>query len=109
MKEQDRLMVLEIKKRIPHELQQHLRKLIIFGSRARGEGKEDSDLDVLALVDEKTPEIENVLDRAAYSTMWDYDFKPIVSLKVLSESHFYEAARRGFSFYRYVEQEGITV
>jgi uncharacterized protein len=109
MDERDKQMVRELKKRLPRDMQKRVRKLIIFGSRARGEGGEDSDLDIVALVDEKTPPIEKALDGAAYSTMWDYDFKPVLSLKVFSEAHFRNAVKRGFSFYRHVEQEGVAV
>ena len=109
MEERDRQIVLELRKRLPQEVQEHLSKLVVFGSRARGEEGDDSDLDVVALVDEKTPEIEKALDAAAYSIMWDHDFRPVVSLKVFSEYDFHDAVRRGFSFYRHVDQEGIAV
>ena len=69
----------------------------------------DSDLDLVALVDEKNSEIENILDDVAYDVMWDYDFQPIISLKVFSEAHFKSAVERGFSFYRNVEKNGISL
>lgn len=80
-----------------------------YGSRARGDATEDSDLDLVALVDEKTPEIEQMLDDISYKLMWDHDFKPIISLKVFGEDRFREAAAKGFSFYRNVEREGVTI
>lgn len=107
MDERDRALIEEFKKRLPAKVARHLRKIIIFGSRARGEATEDSDLDVIALVDEKTPEIEKHLEDAAYQVMWDHDFKPIISLKVFAESQFYNAVNRGFSFYRHIEKEGV--
>ncbi|MEW6263161.1 MAG: nucleotidyltransferase domain-containing protein [Thermodesulfobacteriota bacterium] len=80
-----------------------------FGSRARGEGTEESDLDLIALVDTKTPELEQGIEDAVYGLMWDHDFKPIISLKIFEEIHFREAVRQGFSFYRNVEREGLRV
>jgi predicted nucleotidyltransferase len=109
MEEKDRQIVLELKRRLPADVRDHLKKLIVFGSRARGEGAEDSDLDLIALVDKKDAEIENKLDDIAYSVMWDYDFKPIISLKVFAESRFKNAAAKGFSFYRNVERDGIAL
>jgi predicted nucleotidyltransferase len=109
MDKRDRQIVHELRSRLPLEIQGRVRKLIVFGSRAREEGDENSDLDVVALVDEKTGGLEEILDGIAYSTMWDYDFKPILSLKVFSESHFRDMVKRGFSFYRHVEQEGIAL
>lgn len=109
MDERDRALIEELKNRLSAEIAGHLRKIIIFGSRVRGEAVEGSDLDVIALVDEKTPEVEKKLEDIAYQVMWDHDFKPIISLKVFSESQFYGDSNRGFSFYRYVEKEGVTV
>jgi len=109
MKEQDRKIVLELKKRLSADLQKRVTKFILYGSRARGVAEEDSDLDLIALVDEKTPEIERALDDLAYGVMWDYDFKPVISLKVFSEERFRSSTEKGRSFYRHVEKEGITV
>ncbi|MFZ5997246.1 MAG: nucleotidyltransferase domain-containing protein [Nitrospirota bacterium] len=109
MDERDRALIEEFKKRLPPDLAGHLRRLVVFGSRARGESVEGSDLDLIALVDSRTPEIEKRLEDIAYQVMWDHDFNPIISLKVLSESRFYDALNRGFSFYRQVEKEGVSV
>lgn len=109
MKEQDRKIVLELKKRLPADLQKRVIKFILYGSRARGVDAEDSDLDLVALVDENTPEIERALDDLAYGVMWDYDFKPVISLKVFSEARFRSSTEKGMSFYRHVEKEGIPI
>lgn len=109
MNEQDRKIILELKSRLSADLRKRLIKLILYGSRARGGGMEDSDLDLVALVDEKTPEIEGALDEVAYGVMWDHDFKPIISLKVFSEARFRSATEKGLSFYKHVEKEGISI
>jgi predicted nucleotidyltransferase len=69
LKEQNRKIVLELKRRLSADLQKRVIKLILYGSRARGIYAEDSDLDLVALVDEKTPEIESALDDLAYGVM----------------------------------------
>ncbi len=109
VKEQDRQIILELKNRLSADLRKRVKKLILYGSRARGAGVDDSDLDLVALVDEKTPDIESALDDVAYSVMWDHDFKPVISLKVFSEARFRSAAEKGMSFYRHVEKEGISL
>ena len=105
----DQQIVEELKRRIPAEVLPHIRELILYGSRVRGDAADDSDLDLVALVDEKTPELEYVLDEIAYNVMWDRDFKPMISLKVFTEDRFRAAAAKGFSFYRNVMREGITI
>ncbi|GAB63513.1 hypothetical protein KSU1_D0204 [Candidatus Jettenia caeni] len=91
------------------DIRVQIEKVIAFGSRARDEATEDSDLDVIVLVREKTPEIGKRLKDVAYRVLWDYDFKPIISLKVFSKLQFEEATARGFSFYKHIQNEGISV
>jgi uncharacterized protein len=109
MNERDRGLLLDLRKKIPVELAKHIQRLLVFGSRARGESTKDSDLDVLVLVDEKTPDIVKRLEDIAYQIMWDHDFMPIISLKVIESSKYNNALNKGFSFYKYIEKEGIAV
>ena len=106
---QDSQMVTDLKERITAAIPTRLSRMIVFGSRARGEAAPDSDLDVVALVDNREPGLERRLDDIAYSVMWDHDFRPIISLKVFSEAEFTTAARKGYSFFRHVVSEGVAV
>ncbi len=106
---QDRALIEEFKRRLPADIVSHIRKVIIYGSRARGDAEQDSDLDLVALVDENTAELELKLDEIAYGLMWDHDFKPIISLKVFTEGRFRSAAAKGYSYYRTIEREGIAI
>jgi len=109
MNEKDKALIDELKKRFPSELISHIKRMIVFGSRARDEAKEDSDLDIFAIVDEKTDKIEKQLKDIAYQAMWDYNFKPIISLKIFSERQFDDALEKGFSFYKHIEKDGISI
>jgi predicted nucleotidyltransferase len=109
MNEKDREIISELKHRLTDDILIHLKKLIVFGSRARGEAAEDSDIDILAVMTEKSPDMEKKLEDIAYEVMWDYDFKPIISIKMTSEYQFNESLARGFSFYRHIEKEGVSV
>jgi predicted nucleotidyltransferase len=107
MTTEDRGIVEEFKKRLPAEVTVHIRRLILYGSRARGDSEPDSDLDLLALVDTLTPELHRTMDDTAYAVMWDHAFQPMISLKVMPEERFNDMLARGFSFYRNVTREGI--
>jgi len=109
MNEKDRSIILELKKRLPDTVKDHIRKVIAFGSRARGEDSEDSDLDLLILVDRKAPELEGKIDDIAYQVMWDHDFRPILSIKLFSEASYLSLVREGFSFYKNIEREGVAL
>jgi predicted nucleotidyltransferase len=109
MDERDKALITDLKERLPQQIKNHIKRFIVFGSRVRGEATEGSDLDIIVLVDEKTPEIEKVLDDIVYQVMWDHDFKTIISLKIFAESKFDDAFSKGFSFYRHVAEDGVTV
>ncbi|MDQ7826157.1 MAG: nucleotidyltransferase domain-containing protein [Candidatus Eremiobacteraeota bacterium] len=109
MRETDRKLLLELKRRLVSETPAAVRELIAFGSRARGDADEDSDLDVLLLLDERSPAHEKTLEDCTYQLMWDNDFKPIISLKICSISQFQVALEKEFSFYRNVKKEGIAI
>jgi predicted nucleotidyltransferase len=111
MNTHDNNIIMEIKKRMPESIKLHIRKFIAYGSRVRGDNTadSDSDLDLIILVDNKTEAIEKILDDTAYEIMWDDDFKTIISLKVFSESRFNKAVDQGYSFYRNVSRDGISL
>jgi predicted nucleotidyltransferase len=109
MDKKDRSIILELKKRLPDTVRDHIRKVVAFGSRVRGEGSEDSDLDLLILVDRKAPELEVKIEDVAYQVMWDHDFKPMLSIKLFTEAGYLDRVREGFSFYKNIEREGVSL
>lgn len=109
MDERDKIIVKEFKSRIPQDIKSHIEKIIVYGSRARDEEDEFSDLDMAVIIDKKGSVIEKELEEIAYQVMWEYDFKPLISLKIFSKSDFNKSLRNGFSFYRNVEREGIIL
>ncbi len=102
-------MVQSLKKRLEEVAGEKLQAVILYGSRAWGHPDPDSDLDVAAIVQECTPQLEEALFEAAYQVMWDSDFFPLISLKVFDASNFSAYREKGFSFYRKVAEEGIAL
>jgi predicted nucleotidyltransferase len=109
MDEGDRSLILEFKRCLPADVMAHIQKVVAFGSRVRGGTVEDSDLDLLILVDQKTSELEAKIEDVAYRVMWDHDFKPIISIKVFTEVGYRNSLREGFSFYKNIEREGVPL
>ena len=109
MDEKDKELILEFKDKIPQEIKKHLKRVIVFGSRARGESSESSDLDVAVLVDRKNTEVEKKIEDTAYQLMWAHDFKPIISIKIFAQAQFQRALDQEFSFYRHIQEEGIVL
>ena len=65
-------IITTIKQRLHEVLGDRIQKIILFGSRSRGDAEEDSDYDVLLLVDKRTREIESQVDNIAYEMLDDY-------------------------------------
>jgi len=84
-------------------------RVLCFGSRVRGRARHDSDLDVAVIVQTRTQTLQTRLDDAAYQVMWDYDFSPIISLKVFGNEEFIHALQQGFTFYRNLDAEGMEL
>lgn len=54
-------VALDLARRLRARLGSHLLRLVLFGSRARGDAREGSDYDVLVVVDERTEELRELL------------------------------------------------
>ena len=60
-------------KGIREQLGIHLKKVILFGSRARGEETSGSDYDCLVVVDEASEEVKDIIDEVAGDTLYKYN------------------------------------
>ena len=109
MNENDQKLILRLKEDILRQLSAQVKKIIFFGSRAKGIADNDSDLDMIVLVDEKTRHLETNLDDIVYNIMLENDFHPMISLKIFSFSRFNQALAKGYSFYKNVEKDGIII
>jgi predicted nucleotidyltransferase len=105
----DQKIVHALKPRLEEVAGDRLQAVIVYGSRVWGQAEPESDLDVAAIVREFTPELEASLLEAAYQVMWDHDFSPLLSLRVFDADSFAAYQEKGFSFYRKVAQEGISL
>ena len=81
--------------------------LYLFGSRARSEGDEDSDLDVLVLLDNYEEEKKKKIWDAAYQTFGSSDI--LISPMVLSRSYYEDLKRRERLIAMTIEKEGIAL
>ena len=107
-------------KRMHHLLQQyveglqkiygsHLRQIILYGSYARGDFREDSDIDIMILLDISDLEIKKYFDRLVdltfdFNMEHDLDVKPIAK----SEAHLRKWVLN-YPFYANVNKEGVTL
>ncbi len=88
---------------------EHLRKIILYGSYARGDFSPDSDVDIMILLDMSDMDLKAYGQQLSYMTYDfnldnDLDIKPIVK----SENHFRKWAVN-YPFYANVNKEGVVL
>jgi predicted nucleotidyltransferase len=81
--------------------------LKLFGSHARGEAAPDSDLDVLVLVDEASPAVENAVLDLAFDVNLAHDV--YISPRVIGRRIFEDPVWRLTPFIRALETEGAAL
>jgi predicted nucleotidyltransferase len=93
--------------RLAEEHDARLFRVILFGSRARGEADEESDLDLFVALEgsDRDGKIKEAARRIACDLTLDYGF--LVSVFV-ADRDFLER-HRGFAFVRTIEREGVTL
>ena len=95
----------EIKQRLNETLGDNVERIILFGSRARGDAHKDSDYDVLLLVKKRTKELEDQINDIAYEMLDRYG--KLVTI-FDTEAEIYEDEEDDPLFTN-IHREGITI
>lgn len=87
----------------------HLRKVILYGSYARGDFRTDSDVDIMILLDMSDLDLKAYSRKLSYMTYDfnmdnDLDIKPIAK----SEEHFRKWIAN-YPFYANIHKEGVVL
>ena len=77
--------------------------IILFGSVARGEAKEDSDVDILVIGDVSLEELINI----SFPILLEHG--KLISAKNMKREHFDFLVREGYSFARNILREGVIL
>jgi predicted nucleotidyltransferase len=86
---------------------QRLVRIVLFGSHARGQASEESDVDLLTLVDGLTPADAGEIDAIVGDILTDSDV--LLSPLLLSTARFDELRARERRLPAEIEREGIAV
>jgi len=105
MQEKDIRVVEKFKRLVSKKI--NVLELRVFGSRARGDATEESDLDVLVLVDYLDPSVEKYISECAWEVGFHEDVlivPVVVSMEAVKHSPLGESV-----FIKNVYREGIAV
>lgn len=74
-----------LRDRLVSEVGDSISQIILFGSQARKNARDDSDVDLLVVVKERTTSLVENLRSIRYEVMMQYGFEPLLSLMIVSE------------------------
>lgn len=84
-----------------------VRSVVLFGSRARGDGTPDSDIDVMVVVAEESRELRKALVDIAYDVSWEHECWLVPA--ICPEREVYGPFGQYDPFYANVRREGVPV
>ncbi len=87
----------------------HLRGVILFGSYARNEASDDSDVDILILVDLPREEIPSHRRQIAEITSEYLFSNNLLIAPIIENEEFFNQRRHFLPFYRNVDREGVRI
>jgi predicted nucleotidyltransferase len=94
--------------KIRAQLGNHLKEIILFGSRARGDSSPDSDYDCLLVMDEIPPEMENVISDITGEFLYQYN--ALLSIfPVLEETYRHQKFDPFLPFLMNIRKEGVSL
>ena len=82
-------------------------RMVIYGSKARGDAREESDLDVLLVVKDGAGRLKRPLRDIGYELAATADAVP--SILAYTQAEWNDRKRRGFPFPEAVEQDGVSI
>lgn len=88
---------------------EHLNKVIVYGSYARGDYKKNSDVDIMILVDLPEAEIKKIENRV-YDVAFEIEMDTGVDISpVIKNKDQFEYWVDTLPYYRNVREEGVTI
>jgi predicted nucleotidyltransferase len=107
LSEKETLAVQKLKNILKERIGDDLVELKLFGSKARGDARADSDIDVLVIVKSEDWNVSDLV----YEIVTDILLEESVSIspKVISEKKFKAQTEEGIPFIKNVVREGVTV
>ncbi len=81
--------------------------VVVYGSKARGDDSPDSDIDVMIVLEDYTPQIEAAVDEAVYEVNLAHDC--LISVVIFSRWELEEGPLAESPLYKRILAEGVPV
>ena len=97
----------EFKRRVEARFPGELVRLVIFGSKVRGEATPESDVDLLAVIQSENWRLGDEIRGVGYALELEHGI--VLSIQAISRNHFERLRANGTQFFHVLEQEGVVV
>lgn len=103
------LLLEKYRESIVQILGSRLNRIILYGSYARGDFKQDSDMDIMILADILPEEISGYADRV-YDITYDFELQYGMEINPSIQSlQIYEKWKSVYPFFMNIEKDGVAV
>lgn len=97
----------EFKRRVEQRFPGELVRVVLFGSKARGDASVESDIDLLTVVRSEDWKLGDDVRDIGYEL--EIAHGVVLSIQVMGQRQYQELKARGSTFLEQVEQEGLAV
>lgn len=100
-------IVEEFKRQVEQRFPGELIRVVVFGSKVRGDATRESDVDVLVVIHSEGWRLGDEIRSLGYALELEHGV--VLSIQVMSERHYEELRLFGSQFFKAVEREGVSV
>ncbi len=100
-------IVEEFKRQAEQRFPGELIRVVLFGSKVRGDATRESDVDVLVVIHSEGWRLGDEIRSLGYALELEHGV--VLSIQVMSERHYEELRLCGSQFFKAVEREGVSV
>jgi predicted nucleotidyltransferase len=93
--------------RLYSEHPDHVRSVVLFGSKARGDAGSESDIDLVVTLVNDDPHLRSTVRRLAARVSLEHDL--LLSVQAVSQSRWKTLARYRFPLYQAIMAEGLDL
>lgn len=97
------------KEKVLEQVGPRVERLVVFGSRARADWHQNSDLDILVLVDRRDLQLDRQVIDSACEVEAEMQFPFLVAPRIMAKEHFQDLLNRELKLARDIEREGIAL
>jgi predicted nucleotidyltransferase len=89
----------------------HIQKVVLYGSYARGDFRNDSDIDVMILMDiDETSNLIKKYENKIYDVTYDFNMEyDIEIMPIVKDIRHFDYWKNAYLFYKNVDKEGVII